>query len=737
MTMQKKVNSKILKILLIGINVVLILFAVFYVNDYSENVQKKNHETEISNFCDTMETMKTISQGYFGNEKMGLLEWVDYIESQSLTKEDALEYIHIISRNNDRYANIVDMDTLEAWSSYTESYSQNTETYQKFLDYSQESKDVYLGSMQEMFENRDNISILGKYMDQQTQTNVVSLGVPITLKENGTEKKYLLLRVIPVSTMMKMWQFPVSYQNAEVGLISKSGDYVIQSRSMRSQSFLEFISSYNSQDEDATIDNLQKTLLNNDKKLMSFKDSRGEDCYWYYSLLSDNSQFAIIGMIPETSLEKTENYNMSLVAMVCVIVGILCVLDGAYAYGMNRLLRISVKQAEEASNAKTRFLSSMSHDIRTPMNAVIGMATLAKGSIDDKEYVNDCLNKILLSGNLLLTLINDILDISKIESGKILIREEPFSLHELLTSLEAIIRPQAEVKGIKLEVNKENLQIDYLIGDELRLSQIYLNLLTNAVKYTKSNGRVCYSISETVLSVDMIQLTMIVSDNGIGMNEEYQKVMYDSFTRESDSRIAKIHGSGLGLYIVKKLVDQMQGTIVCHSVVDEGTTFIVRINLKIAGTGNSKDDNPLIEKEELTGIDLSDIRILIAEDNDLNWEIIQQILNESGIQCDRAENGEICVRMLREKKPQTYDMIFMDIQMPVMNGLETTRVIRKSERKDLRIIPIIAMTADAFAEDVQACKDAGMNAHLTKPLNFEKVLETIRIMKMQGEKHES
>lgn len=397
---------------------------------------------------------------------------------------------------------------------------------------------------------------------------------------------------------------------------------------------------------------------------------------------------------------------------------------------LNARLRKTAKVAEDASRAKTQFLSSMSHDIRTPMNAVIGMATLAKGNIDDKEYVSSCLNKILLSGNLLLTLINDILDISKIESGKLVIREEEFSLSELLTSLEAIIRPQAEIKGITFTAERNNLTSDHLIGDELRLSQIYLNLLTNAVKYTKSNGKVSYRISEEYVDVDVVRVVMKVEDNGIGMNEDYQKVMYDSFTRESDSRINKIHGSGLGLYIVKKLTDQMGGKIECCSKVNEGTTFTVSLNLKV--TGKVEKNQKLSVNKEIETSDLSDIHILVAEDNDLNWEIINQILTDNGIVSDRAENGEVCVRMLENSPAHTYDMVFMDIQMPVMNGLEATKVIRKSKREDLRTLPLVAMTADAFAEDVQACKDAGMNAHLTKPLNFNKVLEMIRIIRLQG-----
>ena len=731
MSWKEKLQSRTVKPVLVMINVVLILYTVFFAYEYSETIRKTKQESVISNFCETMETMKSISEGYFKNEKISLREWSDYIESNHLTRSEALQYIHTVSVHNDRYANIVDMDTYQAWSSATENYEQVYDTYEKFLAYSDDSKNVFLGNMKEMFDDEDNMVILGKYMDLEMQVSVVSFGVPVTLYNvDGTSRKYLLLRLVPVSTMMKMWEFPVSYSDAEVGLINTSGDYVIQSRSMRSHSFLEFIYAYNSDDENAKNEKLSKTLWDQDRDLLTFKDSRGTECYWYYSRMSLNSSVAILGMIPVASLLESDDLNLPLVKIICGIVVILVLIDGSYAMILNARLRKTAKVAEEASRAKTQFLSSMSHDIRTPMNAVIGMATLAKGNIDDKKYVSSCLNKILLSGNLLLTLINDILDISKIESGKLVIREEEFSLSELLTSLEAIIRPQAEIKGITFTAVRDNLTSDHLIGDELRLSQICLNLLTNAVKYTKSNGKVSYRISEEYVDADVIRLVMKVEDNGIGMNEDYQKVMYDSFTRESDSRINKIHGSGLGLYIVKKLTDQMGGKIECHSKVNEGTEFTVSLNLKITGTVEKSQKQSVTDTIETS--DLSDIHILVAEDNDLNWEIINQILTENGIVSDRAENGEVCVRMLENSPAHTYDMVFMDIQMPVMNGLDATMVIRKSKREDLRTLPLVAMTADAFAEDVQACKDAGMNAHLTKPLNFNKVLEMIRIITLQG-----
>lgn len=730
MTKEERLQAKFLKLALIIINFTLVIGAIFFAFDYTKNIEIKRHEAELSNFCETIETMKSISERYFEIEKMSLYEWEEYIENNDLSKKEALEYIKTITKNNDSYANIVDMDTYNAWSSTKNDLDEECVTYAEFFKYSEESKKMFLDNLETMFTNDDNDIILGKFLDIDAQTTVVAQGTSVSLRqEDGSFKDYLLLRMIPVSSVMKMWVFPTSYSDGEIGLITASGDYVIQSRSMRSQSFYEFIFSYNIDDEAAKPSNLVESLKDNSSKLFTFKNSKGEECYWYYSKLSNNSSVGIIGTIPIASFDVNKDYSLYLILIICAIIGILVIIDGSYAIYLNNKLRKAVKIARDASNAKTQFLSSMSHDIRTPMNAVIGVATLAKRNIDDKEYVKTSLDKILLSGNLLLTLINDILDISKIESGKIVIRKEEFSLSDLLVSLEAIIRPQAEVKGILFNVEK-SIDHDCLVGDELRISQIYLNLLTNAVKYTKSNGKVSFIVSQEMVSDCKVRLKVVVEDNGIGMNEEYQKVMYDSFTRETDSRTSKIHGSGLGLYIVKKMIDEMKGTISCQSQVDVGTKFTVCLDLDI---GIDKETYKLKELNSLPETaDLSNLHILVAEDNDLNWEIIQELLVENKIVCDRAENGELAVRMLSASAPFTYDMVLMDIQMPIMNGLEATKEIRKSKRSDICNLPIIAMTADAFAEDIKACKDAGMNGHLTKPLNFNKVLETIRIVVLQG-----
>ena len=270
------------------------------------------------------------------------------------------------------------------------------------------------------------------------------------------------------------------------------------------------------------------------------------------------------------------------------------------------------------------------------------------------------------------------------------------------------------------------------MGDKLRLSQIYLNLLVNAVKYTEPGGHIRLEVSENPLpDTTAVELVCIVADDGIGMSEEFQKTMYDSFSRATDNRIEKIQGTGLGLAIAKRMVEMMHGSIDCQSAPGEGTTFTVRITLD---AGDVKDLPQHEAVGETAGSnDLTGTRVLIAEDNDLNWEIIQTMLSEYGVQCERAENGQECIQRLNDTAPGTYDLVLMDVQMPVLNGRDAARQLRQSSRADLRSIPIAAMTADAFAEDVQACLEAGMDAHLAKPVDIEKVLVTIRRLKKRPE----
>ena len=415
--------------------------------------------------------------------------------------------------------------------------------------------------------------------------------------------------------------------------------------------------------------------------------------------------------------------------------------------------------ANRANQAKSEFLSKMSHDIRTPMNAILGMAAVAEGYLEDKAKVADCLSKIRMSGDHLLGLINAVLDMSKIESGSVCLTESVFSLNGMMREIGLMIRPDTEQKEQHLEVYVGDLSHDAVYGDLVRVKEILLNLLSNAVKYTPKKGCIRAALEEKPSGKDHVGCyEFTVEDNGIGMSPAFQEKMFTPFERAADARVRGIQGTGLGLAITRNLVQMMNGTIQVESRLDEGTRFVVTVFMKLAGEkpeedgqapGKAKDKagEPAGEKAGAqtagekagrchntgnpsgTAAFEPGARILLAEDNDLNREIVQELLMLQGLETACAVNGREAVDLFAGNPPGTYALILMDIQMPVMNGYEASRAIRtmgeRGERPDGAEIPIIALTANAFADDVYRAKQAGMSEHIAKPLEIDRLLEVM------------
>lgn len=385
----------------------------------------------------------------------------------------------------------------------------------------------------------------------------------------------------------------------------------------------------------------------------------------------------------------------------------------------------AVEEANRANEAKSEFLSRMSHDIRTPMNAIMGFTRVARNHLHEPDKILDCLDKINLSGSNLQQLINDVLDISRIESGEFRIDSEPVKLSELCKLYEQNIRGTAEDKNQKFICNRHDIIYDTVLSDRLRIGQIYMNLLSNAVKYTPEGGTVELEVYEEPFpDKDKIRLVSIVRDNGIGMSEKFMKEMYSQFSRAIDTRVNKVQGSGLGLAIVKKIVDQMNGTIEATSRLHEGTTFRVTLDVPFIREQEVSETTAEIQFFKLRPSRIIKT-LLIAEDNDLNYEILEEQLEMYGIHCVRAVNGKECVQLFEIDPSGTYDAILMDMQMPVMNGLDATRAIRRLPSPESKQIPIIALTANAYLEDVQKCKEAGMNDHMSKPVQIEQIIRTV------------
>ena len=379
------------------------------------------------------------------------------------------------------------------------------------------------------------------------------------------------------------------------------------------------------------------------------------------------------------------------------------------------------KEAEQANMAKQDFLSSMSHDIRTPMNAIIGMTSLALENTDNPEQVQDYVGKIALSSKHLLGLINDVLDISKIESGKMTLNVEPMSLRETMDSIVNIMQPQVAAKSQQFNAVSREILSENVYCDGVRLNQVLINLLGNAVKFTPEKGSIQITVYQEALSEDAsrVRTHFLVSDTGIGMSKEYQKVIFESFSREDNTRVRKTEGSGLGMAITKYIVDAMGGTISVRSEQGKGSEFHVVLDLERAAA----PDHTALETtgtERAGDVALKGKHILLAEDNELNWEVARELLSILELELDWAENGKICLEQFGKSPVGYYDAILMDVRMPVMDGYEATAAIRELKRADADI-PIIAMTADAFSEDIQRCLECGMNDHLAKPIDIQAV----------------
>jgi signal transduction histidine kinase/ActR/RegA family two-component response regulator len=389
-----------------------------------------------------------------------------------------------------------------------------------------------------------------------------------------------------------------------------------------------------------------------------------------------------------------------------------------------RIIEEALRSAEEANRAKTVFLSNMSHDIRTPMNAIIGFTTLAQTHLDDIDQVKDYLDKISSSSIHLLSLINDVLDMSRIESGRLHIEEKECDLLELIHSVEEIILPDLQAKGLNFTMDTSQLNDNYAICDSLRLNRVLLNLLGNAIKFTESGGDVKLTVLETSNDGQGIGIFEFhVIDNGIGMSEEFIGRVFEPFERERNSTVSGVQGTGLGMSISKNIVDMMGGTIEVDSIKGKGTEFTVTIPMKVVNHKKSTIETP---SKNTSVVDFHGKRVLLVEDNDLNREIAMEILSAVGLIVEEAEDGNVAIEKLLERGADYYSVVLMDIQMPTMDGYTATKNIRAFEDSKLANIPIIAMTANAFEEDRQKAISAGMNAHIAKPISIEVLFETLK-----------
>ncbi|WP_034451101.1 response regulator [Butyrivibrio sp. AE2032] len=838
------------KYLVVIVNVIIMAGILVFVVLYSRFENRDSYRRQIAHFEDTTVTMEQVTANYLEGEQRICDVWAQYINGKSMTLEEAADYIRASHVLNNTSAHIILLDTLTGLSTRPRLGTSDdfAVSYERLN---------LLNDVKWISEIGDSINITRAYTNPMNGEQSLAFCNKVLLfdQENGSEKEAVLFRVIPISELEQKWVFPqTELVNAEISLIDANGGYILKGYSFKNSSFFEFYESYNATDPESSRELYER--VTSSTGTVSMIDSHGQECILAFTPVAATDGWTMLSLVPAYDL-NSKTGDLALVGVVSFGLFILFISDLFYILYFNKRLQAAARKAESANKAKTDFLSTMSHDIRTPMNAIIGLTAIAEKNTADEESTKESLRKISLAGNHLLTLINDILDISKVESGKLKLSPLTFSIVETVENLVNISQPMIKEKNIEFSFHINQIEKEYLYTDQLRLNQIYINILSNAIKYTEPGGSVSVDLREEKSDVPgCIRLTYVVSDTGIGMSPEYMETMYTPFSRQVDSRVNSIQGTGLGLAITKQMVELIGGTIECQSEQGKGTTFTVTLDIPAADRqredmqlesvdvlivdddetmlttaadtltsmgasveqANSglealgmiehrhlsgKDYNVIIidwkmpdidgletisrirseietktpillisaydwsdieDKAKAAGAngfvskplfrstlydkindligkesaaiepeddysDLKGLNILVAEDNDINWEIISAMLAMFGITTERAENGRICVDKMRSAEKGRYELIFMDVQMPEMNGLDATRAIRKLENRWAASIPIVAMTADAFSENIMECMDAGMNGHIAKPVDIKLVIKEIRRIK--------
>ena len=507
--------------------------------------------------------------------------------------------------------------------------------------------------------------------------------------------------------MLKAFNNQNSFEGQSSVLINETGDYIVGSTDFKSTNFFQYLYIYN----DLSLD--QKKAVADEMNThgegeLYYQNAKGQDCVFRYLKMPAYNWYCVTS-VPLTSFRTPiQGANYVIYAVLTLLV--LMIIDISWLYQMNSRLRLSMIREKEAGDAKTDFLSRMSHDIRTPLNGIIGMTTLALDE-DNPENTTEYLENIRVSGQFLTGLVNDILDMNKVESGKIELHPEPYNTQEFAKYIEAVVVPLCEEKGLEFHMTEPNGEPPLML-DHLRFNQIFFNLLSNGVKYTPSGGRLELLWESEYLGDGQVALDLTVRDNGIGMSEEFQRHMFDSFTQEHSQTAST--GTGLGLAIVKGLVSLMNGRIEVNSKVDQGTTVRIHLETELCS-------GVMEEQTEHHQSDIRGRRVLLCEDNKTNIFFMRRLFEKWELRVDVAENGAVGVKAFETAKVGTYDAILMDIMMPEMDGLEATRIIRSMKRQDAAVIPIIAMTANAYDTDVENCMEAGMTMHMSKPIDPERL----------------
>ena len=636
-----------------------------------------------------------------------------------------------------------DTESLDALERFIGSAEQNNDfEFMAFVDedgfyYSEEGKRPAASKLSFLAQLLDGEDELISYNETFLENNMIVLGTQIMPIEFDGTKIIGVIAGFTADSIGKHLFLRSEDGQTNASIVTKDGSFVVYntffSELPKGSNIISKFREYATFDKGYSIEQIENDFASGKSGMAIFRAVDVHMCMYYAPI--EGTQWYMLMEVPyEVVDEMTENLssrlNRNAITMMATVMFMILLILFIYLINLrahSRQLEAAREAAEQASYAKSEFLSRMSHEIRTPMNGIIGMTEIAHQNKDDPEKVDDCLKKVAMSSKHLMLLINDVLDMSKIESGKIQLKNELFDLQLFLENIENIYSVQADEKGIEFKIQLNGNIDNFIVGDSLRLNQILTNLLSNAFKFTPEGGKITFGVSEVSHEGDTAVLHFFVKDTGMGIKEENLDKIFEAFEQENAKITHKFGGTGLGLSIVKRFTELMGGSVSVSSEYGVGSEFVIELPFSV--TENSQmidwqtDKSASSNKAEKTSYDFSGKHILLAEDNELNREIAVELLGtETGAIIEEAEDGQVAVDMFAASEMWHYDLILMDIQMPRLDGFEATRRIRAMERPDAAKVPIFAMTANAFAEDEEKSRQAGMNAHLSKPLETSAVL---------------
>lgn len=708
--MEEYSQSKKGMLSVVAVNTVLLSVVALLFIRFSMDYQDRLYEKNLSDIANLNQSSANIASIFLGSQKEALESIVSYHDQYDDTYDGVTTYIGTLRMQNVTFQVI----KTDSTGSLLTSEKKRTE---KLLDYSSgypELKKIFEGAAEE---KAGNVFLCPEFTNVASGKNSFAFYTYLSLvNADGEESMYTVLSVFESRAFAELLNLSGGYSGRATIITNAAGDYIFGSSDFRSSNFFHFLYVYN----DLTLEGEKAIRLEMSGKESGdlFYDSSSGASVFSYTVLP-NSEWYCISCVPIASF-RNEGANIIYMVLLTISLLALLLIDVAWLYKTNRKLRVSIERERVSGNAKTDFLARMSHDLRTPLNGILGVTNLLAVRDGLPADVRNDLRDVVNAGNYLHNLINDILDMQKIESGKVELHETVVNSDYFFKSILEMLEPMCRENDVEIITDFRSLT-PWVQLDEIRSKQVYMNILSNAIKFSPRGSTVEWSAVDTKISDTQYSTISRIVDHGCGMSKEFIPKMYLPFEQEKNPYSNSQNSTGLGIPIVKKIVDLMGGTINVESELGKGTTVTLTFCRSI---GAPPDSQTAKEANTDAGI-LSGKRALYCDDDELNTKIIGRLLASVGCKTETAENGQIGVKMFETAAEKYYDIILMDVRMPVMDGLEAVRTIRELPRSDAATIPIIALSANAYESDIKSSLNAGMNEHLSKPIDSDKLLDTM------------